>query len=112
MQDRVEGFERYNQPQVAARQLSLRALFQSPSLYIIVRQSARQELATTNIKGLDNALERFAESILEGSVDDPGTTPPPKPRNRSGARWKQELSHEDRMEQKLDRIINLLEGLQ
>lgn len=76
-----------------------------------MKLTPRQQLATTNLKGLDDALETYSDALLTGSTDDPGTTPPAKPRSQAGARWKQELTHEQKMEKKLDRIIYLLEQM-
>ena len=76
-----------------------------------MKMTPRQQLINASLAGLDQALETYAEAAVTGSVDDVGTTPPPKPRSHPGSRWKKELTHEQRMEQKLDRIISLLEGL-
>ena len=60
----------------------------------------------------DACLELYADSLANGTQDDPIVdNKPPRGSQRPGRRHQKELSHEQRIEQKLDRIITLLERL-
>ena len=76
-----------------------------------MKMTPRQALATTTLRGLDDALDRYADAAVRGSIDSSGHTHPQKPRSSCGRRWKKQLSHEEKVLQRLDRIITLLERI-
>ena len=62
-------------------------------------------------KNFDACMDLYAASLNAGTQHEPIVDPKPATRYQGSqrSRWRQELTHEQRLEQKLDRIIALLE---